>query len=158
MFAFQQLLVPANGFAKLSIVFFYRRVLAVVVSPTLNCISWIYIIAIILWILASFTLPFFVCSPVEDLSYWISAGPGWCFSTSRASTAGLGSDLALDVLIIIFPLPVVCDQHTVQDLADSRRLQNWTLGYGGNLDSSLSSSLAWCMFPLPSTVPMIPME
>lgn len=157
MFAFQQLPVPANGFAKLSIVCFYRRVLAVVVSSTLNCISWIYIIVTILWILTSFTLRFFVCSPVEDLPYWISAGPDLCFPTSKASIAGLGSDLALDVLIIIFPLPVVCVQDAVQTLADSHRSQSWTLGYGGNLESSVSSSLAWCTFaPSRSTTPTIP--
>lgn len=108
MFGFQQLMMPANGFAKLSILFFYRRALAVVVHPTLNWISWSYIIVTILWMVSGFILPFFVCSPVKDLPYWISAGPGLCFSASAASTAGYASDLALDVLIMILPLPIVC--------------------------------------------------
>lgn len=92
-------------FAKLSILFFYRRVFR---GPSFSAISWATIILVIVWGIGFFFSILFECVPI-DLS--LKAPPGtpgvYCINQTANFWALSISDVVVDLIILIIPIPFV---------------------------------------------------
>lgn len=103
-------MTAAYGFTKLSILYFYRRVLAAHAHPVFNWMSYIYIAIVAVWTLGFFLLLIFSCGAKFSLQWELLSDDvmKYCINPTPARLALAVSDLILDVLIIILPLPMVC--------------------------------------------------
>lgn len=103
-------MTAAYGFTKLSILYFYRRVLAAHAHPIFNWISYIYISIVTVWMVGFFLQLIFSCGSRFDLQWSLLSEEveKYCINATPARLALAVSDFILDVLIIILPLPMVC--------------------------------------------------
>ena len=97
----------ALGLHKLSICFFYRRLFR---GPKFDIISWATIWIVILWIVGFFVAIAAACGKHFE-AYWASFGvlKQECVDTFRMLLMYSVTDVAVDLIIIITPIPMVID-------------------------------------------------
>ena len=100
--------VPALTSIKLSFMFFYRRIFGSAGGKTVNITSWVLITLITGWGLAYFFATLFICPGHPD-AYWTSlvALKKDCIDTVMLHNSSGVTDVTLDVLVILFPIPWV---------------------------------------------------
>jgi hypothetical protein len=109
------LLFPTLFFTKSTFILFYRRVL---VADTGNLRDWANIlvhsslILVLVWALGLGLTWIFVCTPIRAFwSFPYGSGEGTCLDTWKLNQATSISDLVLDVLILVVPVPMVWRLH-----------------------------------------------
>ncbi|QSZ30119.1 hypothetical protein DSL72_004639 [Monilinia vaccinii-corymbosi] len=104
--------IPALGFVKLSLIFFYRRVFTRDAAPRFNVVTWLMIGIIIIWTLAFFFAILFVCG-TDFSAYWTSTivERDNCVDTDKLHNAFAMSDVATDFVIISLPVPMIFGLH-----------------------------------------------
>ena len=96
----------ALGLLKLSICLFYRRIFR---GRTFSIISWITIAVIILWAVAFFVTIAAACGKHFEAN-WASllVLKEECVDTFRMLLTYTITDVAVDLVIIVIPIPLVC--------------------------------------------------
>ena len=100
------------GFVKISIIAFYRRIFATNKRTIFDIVTKITMVVVFLWVITFILIIVFPCGihvdanwgpPVQQLAY--------CQSIGYTSLEGLaGSDLILDVALIVLPIPIVSSE------------------------------------------------
>ncbi|KAH8882061.1 hypothetical protein GQ53DRAFT_831832 [Thozetella sp. PMI_491] len=103
--AMQLLSVPAVGLAKLSVLFFFRRIFFV--SPVLRVVSWAMVALVIAWNITFFFFNMLDCLPI-DINWRTTAGAsGKCVSIVYIYWSQSLSDIFTDVMILLLPWPQI---------------------------------------------------
>ncbi|KAI9692056.1 MAG: hypothetical protein M1820_009559 [Bogoriella megaspora] len=104
--------VPALGLIKLSFILFYRRIFTKDAAWKFNWVAWFMLAIITAWTIAFFFAILFICG-TDFSAYWTSTEveAANCTETSMLHNAFAISDVVIDVLIIILPLPMVWRLH-----------------------------------------------
>jgi len=89
---------PATGFAKLSILFFYKRIFT---DRKFQLACWVMIGLITAWIIALFFLNLFDCTPLA--ANWAPGVTGRCINIPQSFWAMVLSDIISDALILSMP-------------------------------------------------------
>ncbi|KAI1135143.1 hypothetical protein F5Y05DRAFT_395763 [Hypoxylon sp. FL0543] len=93
-------------FCKLSILFFYNRIFTI---REFRRWSYTLIGVVICYCIAFFAVYMTNCRPIDQL--WHPANWGSCREMSISDFATLGTNIALDIAIIILPMPVLWNLH-----------------------------------------------
>ena len=98
-------------FVKTSIVYFYRRIFVTHKNTIFDIMTKMTIVVILLWTLTFILEVIFGCGSHLDANWGSSAAQHlYCSKIGYTSELGLGgSDLALDVILLVFPMPKVND-------------------------------------------------
>lgn len=92
------------GPVKISVILLYRRIFR---GPVLNVVTWILIGLVASWVVAFFFANLLECVPIED-SFKAAPGQGGdpnCIDAIPMYFAQVYSDVALDILILLVPIP-----------------------------------------------------
>ncbi|TGO70129.1 hypothetical protein BOTNAR_0003g00220 [Botryotinia narcissicola] len=89
------------GIVKCSVLMFYKRIFA---TSKFHLAANITLVAVSLWILASFFTQIFSAWPVSD---WWTFGKSFDMNYGAMVTSFAAMDIFLDVLILCLPLPVI---------------------------------------------------
>lgn len=100
---------PALGFIKLSFLFFYRRIFIKSASRHFRIISLSVILIVTIWILGFFFSYLFACKSHMSY-YWTSTikEEHYCVNAKKLHLGYSISDVLLDIIIIVIPIPLVC--------------------------------------------------
>lgn len=100
--------IPAIGLIKLSMIFFYTRVLGVGAPTWFKRLSWLMVGITIAWMVAFLFSWFFLCSPDPSV-YWQSSAAelAHCVKTQVLHNSLAISDAVIDLIIVLMALPVV---------------------------------------------------
>ena len=104
--------IPALSLAKLSLIFFYRRVFNTGATRLLKWSLTAMVVLISLWAISFFFSFLFICGKTPA-AYWIStkAEKSYCVGTQMLHLSFAISDTILDILIILIPIPLVWHDH-----------------------------------------------
>ena len=104
--------VPALGLIKLSFILFYRRIFTKGAAWKFNWVTWSMLAIITAWTIAFFFAILFICG-TDFSAYWTSTKveAANCTETSMLHNAFAISDVVIDVIIIVLPLPMVWRLH-----------------------------------------------
>jgi hypothetical protein len=94
------------GVTKLSIAFFYKRIFGTV---RFRKLSWAAIALLMAWTIAFVLVGIFPCSPVSD--GWSTNPDTNCIDGPAMYTAGVASNIALDILILVIPIYQIWKLH-----------------------------------------------
>ena len=103
-FAFSVISPLALGCIKLSILFFYRRVFC---GRAFNILSLAFISLVTLWTLSFFFLQLFDCGTHFNVNWGRVSDLQKCLGSFKQLLAFPISDVVIDILIMILPLPLV---------------------------------------------------
>lgn len=121
--------IPALAAVKMSFVFFYRRIFITGHNNVFPWISMAVIVVTVVWSLGYFFSFLFLC-PGHPSAYWSALIniKEHCLDTMKLHNAYGISDVILDIIIILLPIPWVrgihCSTRTVQRANQS---QIWSL-------------------------------
>ena len=96
------------GFAKLSIVCFYRRIFVMGSSKAFDIFTKVLLAVIVCWATA-FSLCFlFACGSHVSAQWgaWTEVQK-YCFNTEILDLFYVAADVAVDILLLIIPIPIV---------------------------------------------------
>lgn len=99
------------GCVKLSIAFFHRRIFIVDTRSPCSYVSWILIFIIIAWTLGFFLLQIFSCETKAYLNWTPTRMDPDQNKCKHGTTQGfvlLISDMVIDVMVLLLPIPSVC--------------------------------------------------
>lgn len=98
------------GFAKLSILFFFRRIFCSVKKwGTMGVVTSILIVLVIAWSIAFFFVNLFECGVDFTLNWKSSAAQEFnCINEEKMNQGFMFSDFIMDVMIFILPMHAVC--------------------------------------------------
>lgn len=97
--------VLALASIKLSIIFFYRRIFR---GQAFNVVSWALIGVVIAWAITFFVVKFADCGTSIAANFQsLAALKGECVDTFKILIALAVSDVAVDLAILIMPMPLV---------------------------------------------------
>ncbi|KAI0887771.1 uncharacterized protein GGS22DRAFT_154240 [Annulohypoxylon maeteangense] len=102
-FTMQIVWAISTSLVKFSILVFYLRVFSV-----LNYIrfsAWFLIITVACWMVSNAIARGFQCTPISKV--WDDSLPGHCLDTVALFVIGSVSDVVLDFLILVLPLPAI---------------------------------------------------
>ncbi len=120
-FAFQLLMVICYGFVKISIVCFYRRIFVPWKRTLFEITTTVVSVIMFLWSLTFILIIIFDCG-AHLFANWGSPASqeAYCATIGHTSEEGLaGSDLILDVVLIILPIPSVSSLVKISAQASS---------------------------------------
>ena len=129
-FAFQILMVICYGFIKISIVCFYRRIFVTHKRKAFNVVTTAVNVVLFLWSLTFVLIIIFPCGRHMYANWGTPASQmAYCDAIGHTSEEGLAaSDLILDVVLLVLPLPsvsTVCRKSSSS--AHSLLYQIWAL-------------------------------
>ncbi|KAI9758662.1 MAG: hypothetical protein M4579_002910 [Chaenotheca gracillima] len=109
LFVYDIFYVLGIGLVKLSILFFYERVFAIErrVLILLRCLEAF----ILCWVVATIIASIFECTPVSYFWTRVKLAPGSCVDLTSLAASQAALNVATDVLIYIFPIPIVWKLH-----------------------------------------------
>ena len=113
-FATELMQVLALGCVKLSCMFFYRRVFRTAGTKIFDTLMAIAIVIIVCWTVSFFFTLFFACGIHLDYLWTSLANEGKCNNTSMIQNGCSISDVITDVMVLIFPIPLVSEQELTQ--------------------------------------------
>ena len=112
------------GFTKLAVILFYRRYRVsdtdhttnrhadlhtrIFFTKTFSIISWVMIGLTVIWTIAFFVANLLQCLPISD-NWSMGFTPDACIRTGIMYLAQAGSNVVTDALMLLMPLPWVCD-------------------------------------------------
>jgi hypothetical protein len=96
------------GIVKYSALFFYARVFQNL-SKGMNIALYVGFFLVTAWELYMILLDSFFCRPI--MKYWIPTAPGYCASKYPTFMSTGVFDVAVDVYILILPLPMLWTLH-----------------------------------------------
>ncbi|KAF2823678.1 hypothetical protein CC86DRAFT_327513 [Ophiobolus disseminans] len=94
------------GITKLSIAFLYKRIFG---TRGFNMISWATIGLLVAWTIAFVLVGIFPCSPISD--GWTTEVTTNCINAPATYTAGVASNIGLDIIILVIPIHQVWKLH-----------------------------------------------
>lgn len=102
-------MVICYGLIKTSIVFFYRRIFVAHKRTLFSILTTVVNVVMVLWSLTFVFIIIFPCGKHVDASWGTPAAQeAYCEAIGHTSEEGLaGSDLILDVVLLILPIPSV---------------------------------------------------
>ena len=104
--AFDLIHPVALGLLKLSVCLFYRRIFR---GRKFNIISWITIGVIVLWMVAFFVTIAAACGKHFEANWGsLAALKQECVDTFRVLLTYTITDVAVDLVLIVMPIPLVC--------------------------------------------------
>jgi hypothetical protein len=94
------------GLVKLSVVLLYRRIFTV--SRVFNIYSTVLLVLVASWTLAFLAANIFMCG-THPTAAWTSGAMlrKYCYNTSHATTARALTNVIMDVIIVVSPMPIV---------------------------------------------------
>ncbi|KAJ4296368.1 hypothetical protein N0V90_006413 [Kalmusia sp. IMI 367209] len=110
LYAGQLSQILAIGPAKISVLFFYRRIFRGTVFKVAN---WTLIALVIIWMIGFFFANMFECVPIRE-AFVNAPGMGGnpkCIKALPMYLAQVYSDAILDILILVLPMPLVWKLH-----------------------------------------------
>ncbi|KAL4999597.1 hypothetical protein BDV10DRAFT_184229 [Aspergillus recurvatus] len=107
-FYYQLLMIAAYGCIKLSLIFFYRRLLTVIKWSAFDIVCLVHAVLIVMWALALFLLFLFGCKTKIYL-HWapLSEVQRQCGDPLAPEMALVVSDLVTDLMILALPMPII---------------------------------------------------
>ncbi|KAI1095501.1 hypothetical protein F5B19DRAFT_439760 [Rostrohypoxylon terebratum] len=102
-FTIQILWAISSSLVKLSILFFYQRVFGIL--RYVRFIAWFLIALVIIWMIGVTIAHALECTPIAKS--WDVSLPGHCLDTVSLYMVGSISDVVMDFLILILPLPAI---------------------------------------------------
>ncbi|KAL1961996.1 hypothetical protein VTN77DRAFT_687 [Rasamsonia byssochlamydoides] len=100
------LMIPANGFIKLSTLYLYRRLFVVYPRDAFDIVSLVIIVICALWMVAFFFATVFGCGRHFDYPWGPLEEIGSCNTNMRLDGLMI-SDLITDLMVWVLPMPVV---------------------------------------------------
>ena len=99
----------SNGFIKLSIVAFYRRLFVTHKSSAFDLVTKTLALVIFLWAFTFFLIDIFACGGHVTASWGsLEEQSKYCDTIGYTSEEGFAvSDLIIDILVLASPLPIV---------------------------------------------------
>ena len=99
----------SNGFIKLSIIAFYRRIFVTNKNSPFDIVTKILAVVVFLWTMAFFLIDIFACGGHVTASWGSLAEQSkYCDTIGYTSEEGFAvSDLIINVIVITSPLPLV---------------------------------------------------
>ena len=111
-------MIISSTFTKLSLVYFYRRIL----SPYRKSIPTIVLLVVVYaWGVAYLATTLFSCIPISKR--WDPLNPGYCYSTGEVNEAFDISNLGISVLILLRPATRMREFQAL-----SRQVKTWIGG------------------------------
>ncbi|KAI9720351.1 MAG: hypothetical protein M1828_005735 [Chrysothrix sp. TS-e1954] len=108
-YSFILLMFPALGFIKLSILLFYRRIFQ---GRTFDIVNWTAIFLLLAWLISFSFANIFSCGIHPDAEWTsLDATEKECVNVQAVSVAGAVLEVAMDLFIIIIPIPFVWKLH-----------------------------------------------
>lgn len=103
----------SNGFIKLSIIAFYRRLFVARKNSMFDIVTKILALAIFLWAIAFFLIDIFACGGHVTASWGsLEEQSKYCDTIGYTSEEGFAvSDLIIDIFVIASPLPLVSGSY-----------------------------------------------
>ena len=100
--------IPTLGLIKLSFIFFYRRIFVKGKGAIFNALTYSIVALIVLWMIGFFFAYLFLCKTHASY-YWTSlmAEKEHCNNSNSLHLGYAISDFLFDVIIILFPVPLV---------------------------------------------------
>lgn len=131
-YAFQMIEGPTLSALKLSVLLLYRRIFS---TKRFKMFNNVMIAVVLLWALAAIFLNLFDCGIYIDANY--SRSVGYMNEKCGVDFYTLGfymlSDIVVDILILLQPVPMVCDRSSWilrADLCSLQLAQVWNLHMG----------------------------
>ena len=100
-------MVPAYGFIKLSVIFFYRRVFVKGTDSRFDIVTKISIAIVILWTIAFLFAEIFQCGAYVPKNWGPLIDAVHCADPYKISNGLFVSDFLTDFLVLILPIPIV---------------------------------------------------
>lgn len=100
-------MVPAYGFIKLSVIFFYRRVFVKGTDSRFDKVTKISIAIVILWTIAFFFAEVFKCWAYIPKNWGPLIEATHCADLNRIANGLFVSDFLTDFLVLMLPIPIV---------------------------------------------------
>lgn len=99
----------SNGFIKLSIIAFYRRIFVTQKNSVFDIVTKIFALVIFLWTMTFILIDIFACGGHVTASWGsLDEQSKYCDTIGYTSEEGFAvSDLIIDVFVIASPLPLV---------------------------------------------------
>ncbi|CAD6593849.1 MAG: hypothetical protein ASARMPREDX12_007700 [Alectoria sarmentosa] len=112
-FAFQLIMMLSNGFIKLSIVAFYRRIFVTRKNSVFDIVTKILASVIFLWTITYILIDVFACGGHVTANWGsLDEQSKYCDTIGYTSEEGFAvSDLIIDIFVIASPLPLVWKLH-----------------------------------------------
>ena len=103
------IMMLSNGFIKLSIVAFYRRLFVAHKNSVFDLVTKTLALEIFLWAFTFFLIDIFACGGHVTASWGpLEEQSKYCDTIGYTSEEGFAvSDLIIDVLVLVSPLPIV---------------------------------------------------
>ncbi|KAI1358338.1 hypothetical protein F5Y08DRAFT_322067 [Xylaria arbuscula] len=98
-YADELVMIISSTFTKLSLVYFYRRILAPYRKSILTVVLLVVVYA---WGVAYLATTLFSCFPISKR--WDPRDPGYCYSTAQVNEAFDISNLGITILILLRPI------------------------------------------------------
>lgn len=100
-------MVPAYGFIKLSVIFFYRRVFVKGTNSRFDKVTKISIAIVILWTITFFFAEVFKCGAYVPKNWGPLIEAVHCADPYKISNGLFVSDFLTDFLVLMLPIPIV---------------------------------------------------
>lgn len=117
----------SNGFIKLSIVAFYRRIFVTSKNSVFDIVTKILALVIFLWTITFILIDIFACGGHVTASWGsLDEQSKYCDTIGYTSEEGFAvSDLIIDIFVIASPLPLVSCTAPINRYAISDSRQVW---------------------------------
>ena len=112
----------SNGFIKISIIAFYRRIFVINKNTVFDIVTKILTVVVFLWTVTFILIDIFACGG-HVTANWDSLAEQskYCDAIGYTSEEGFAvSDLIINVFVIISPLPLVSSSYITLLLNDVR--------------------------------------
>ena len=102
-------MIPAYGFIKLSVLFFYRRVFVNRTNSRFDMVTKGAIVIVILWTIAFLCAQFFTCGTHISNNWGPLIDALHCANSDTIANGLFISDFLTDFFVLILPIPMVGD-------------------------------------------------
>ncbi len=100
-------MIPAYGFIKLSVLFFYRRLFVKCTNSRFNQVTKVSLAIVILWTFAFFFAEVFKCGTYVPNNWGPLIDAAHCANPTMVANGLFVSDFLTDVLVLMLPIPIV---------------------------------------------------
>ena len=101
------MMIPAYGFIKLSVIFFYRRIFVKGTRTWFDIATKVSVAIVIMWTVAFFLAEIFKCGPHVSDNWGPLIDVTQCADPDKLLNGLFVSDFLTDLLVLLLPIPIV---------------------------------------------------